>query len=351
MMQALRKMVPGPGLSLCEVPAPASPGPGEVVVEVEAAGICGTDVHIDDWSPGYAHMSAAMPVTLGHEFCGTLATLGAGTSALAEGSRVVVRPSVICGRCEACRAGETDECGQRRGLGIARDGAFAPFVAVPAANCVPVPDGLDPEIAALAEPMTVSAEAVDTAGVRLGSRVLVLGPGTIGQGVALFAEAAGAAEVVVAGQEDAMRLAGLREMGFPHVLDLAGQPLEEVLAPYLARGKFDVVIEATGVPAVVPQALDVLRKRGLLVVCGIHPRPAAVDLTRLVREHQQIRGSYRAPPAAWPRVLAYLAANSTRVRRMITHRLPLASAISGLNLARTKQASKVMVFPSREGRA
>ena len=98
-------------------------------------------------------------------------------------------------------------------------------------------------------------------------------------------------------------------------------------------------------PAVVQQALDVLRKRGILVIAGIHPRPASVNLTRLVREHQQIRGTYRAPIATWTRVIDFLAANADLVRHMITHKVPLARALEGFELARNKSASKVLILP------
>lgn len=344
-MQALQKATAEPGLGLREVPPPARPGPGEVILAVEAAGICGTDVHIAEWTPGYEAMAAAMPVTLGHEFAGTVVAAGPGVAAPRVGTLVAVRPSVVCGRCEACRHGDADNCRDRRGIGIARDGGFAPLVRVPAENCLPVPAGLDAEIAALTEPMTVSAEAVDTGEVRPGDRVLVLGPGSIGQGIALFAEAAGASEVVIAGHDDGPRLATLGELGFAGTVDGVGRTLAEALAPHLAAGKFDVVIEATGVPGVIQPCLDVLRKRGVLVVCGIHPRPAGIDLTRLVREHQQIRGSYRSPLATWSRVLAYLADHVERVRPMISHRVPLPDVLAGFDLARSKAASKVVVLP------
>jgi threonine 3-dehydrogenase len=219
------------------------------------------------------------------------------------------------------------------------------LVCVPAENCVPVPAGLDPAIAALTEPMTVSAEAVDTGEVQEGDRVLVLGPGTIGQGIALFAKAAGASEVVVAGHNDGPRLETLNRLGFDKTVDTAGRSLTEALAPYLEAGKFDVVIEATGVPGVVQPSLEVLRKRGILVICGIHPSPASVNLTQLVREHQQIRGSYRAPIATWSRVLSYLAEHTEQVQAMISHRVPLSEALTGLDLARSKSASKVVVLP------
>jgi threonine dehydrogenase-like Zn-dependent dehydrogenase len=342
-MKALQKTRPAFGLELRDLPSPGAPGPGEVVVAVGATGVCGTDVHIYEWTPGYEAMTKAMPVTLGHEFAGTVAAVGPGVAGIATRALVAVRPSIVCGRCAACLAGDDDGCTGRVGLGVTRNGGLQPLVTVPAANCVAVPSGIDVEIAALTEPMTVCAEAVDTGGVRAGDRVLVLGPGNIGQGVALFARAAGAAEVVIVGKDDAPRLGCLRDMGFTATVDVGGRTLEEALAPYLARGKFDVVIEATGVPAIVQQGLNALRKRGVLVVVGIHPTPVSVNLTRLVRDHQQIRGSYRAPLATWPRVLQFLAANAALARRMISHRLPLERAIEGLELSRTKAASKVLI--------
>jgi threonine 3-dehydrogenase len=148
---------------------------------------------------------------------------------------------------------------------------------------------------------------------------------------------------VIAGKNDAPRLESLRRMGFSETVDVGERTLEEALARYFAQGKFDVVVEATGVPPIVQQGLNVLRKRGVLVIVGIHPQPAAVNLTRLVREHQQIRGSYRAPLATWQRVLDFLTANAEVARQMITHRLPLDSAIEGLELSRTKGASKVII--------
>ena len=344
-MQALQKVHAAPGLEVREVPPPARPGPGEVLIRVDATGICGTDVHIAEWTPGYEFMAAAMPVTLGHEFAGTIVEVGPDVGEVEKGSLVTIRPSVVCGRCPACKAGDTDACTSRRGIGVMRNGGFAPLVCVPAGNCVPVPAGLDPAIAALTEPMTVSAEAVDTGEVQEGDRVLVLGPGTIGQGIALFARAAGASEVVVAGHNDGPRLATLNRLGFEKTVDMAGRTLADALAPYLEAGKFDVVIEATGVPAVVQPSLEVLRKRGVLVICGIHPKPASVNLTQLVREHQQIRGSYRAPIATWSRVVAYLAQHAEQVSEMISHRVPLSEALAGFDLARNKSASKVVVLP------
>lgn len=343
-MTALRKRHPGQGLSLEDTARPV-PGPGEVLIGVKFAGVCGTDLHIDEWTPSYHFMHAHLPVTIGHEFSGEVVALGEGVSGLPLGQLVTVRPSVVCGQCEACTAGRYDACVARRGIGVARDGAFARWVRVPARNCVPVPAGVDPVVAALAEPLTVSLESVRTGGVKPGDRVLVLGPGNIGQGIALFARAAGAAQVVVAGHDDAPRLAVLRQLGFADLLDFAETPMDQALAPYLAQGRFDVVIEATGAPAVIAPALAALKVHGVLVVTGIHPRPVPIDLTQLVRQHQQIRGSYRAPESAWPEVVAFMGTHQAELRAMITHRVPLSRAVEGFALARGKQATKVMVEP------
>jgi len=228
-MKALQKTQPVFGLELRDVPRPASPAPGEVIVEVLATGICGTDLHIYEWTAGYEVMTKAMPVTLGHEFSGTIAAVGAGVQSLRVGALVAIRPSVVCGRCPACLAGNSDACKNRKGIGVTRDGGLAKRVHVPAENCVLAPAGLDADIVALTEPMTVSAEAVATGEVRQGDRVLVLGPGNIGQGVALFAREVGAAQVVIVGKDDVLRLDVLRRMGFSETVDLGERTLPLVL--------------------------------------------------------------------------------------------------------------------------
>jgi len=344
-MLALRKSQAAHGLQLTHVNPPAAPGPGEVLLRVRAVGVCGTDLHIAEWTPSYHFMVPHLPVTVGHEFSGEVLACGPQVHGLAVGRLVTVRPSVVCGRCGACLAGEPDGCTTRRGIGVTRDGAFTEQVVVPARNCVPVPPGLPPAVAALAEPLSVSWEAVRTGGVGPGDRVLVLGPGNIGQGIALLARDAGARQVVVAGYQDRLRLAVLSRMGFTDLLDLADGPFENLLAPYLTEGPFDVVIEATGAGAVIGPALAALKVRGVLVVAGIHAQPVPIDLTALVRRHQQLRGSYRAPEAAWPEVVAALVRHQGVLQHMVTHTLPLAQALDGIALARDKQATKVVVLP------
>jgi threonine 3-dehydrogenase len=343
-MKSLRKVRPDHGLELHDAPQPV-PGAEEVLIQVQATGVCGTDLHIDHWTPSYHFMTASLPVTIGHEFSGEVIARGQAVQGLEIGQRVTVRPSVVCNVCTACTSGHPDECVTRQGIGVARDGAFADYVCVPARNCVPVPDTLDTRVAALAEPLSVSWEAVRTAGIQPGDRVLVFGPGNIGQGIALFAREAGASDVVVAGHGDAARLQILKKLGFEQLIDFADEPMETALARTTAGRPFDVVIEATGVAAVIQPALQALKPRGVLVIAGIHPRPVAVDLTALVRKHQQIRGSYRAPQAAWPQVVAFMESHHAMLQHMVTHTVPLSRAVEGFALAASKTATKVMVVP------
>jgi threonine dehydrogenase-like Zn-dependent dehydrogenase len=300
-MQSLRKLTPGPGLDLQDVALPPAPCAGEVLLKVRSAGVCGTDLHIDEWTASYHFLAAALPVTVGHEFSGVIAALGDGVTGLAAGQLVAVRPSVVCRQCEACLAGQPDACVMRRGIGVMRDGGFAPYTLVPARNCVPIPAGVDAEVAAMTEPLTVSHEAVRTGGVQAGDRVLVLGPGNIGQGIAIFARAAGARQVVVAGHGDTARFEVLKKMGFNDLIDVASTGMDAGLAPFLREGKFDVVIEATGAAAVIQPAMAALKIHGVLVITGIHAAPVPIDLTALVRQHSSCAALTARPKVPGPR--------------------------------------------------
>jgi threonine 3-dehydrogenase len=340
---ALRKVAEGKGLSFDDVPLPEV-APGDALIEVAATGICRSDLHIDLWIPSYHFIGPAVPVTLGHEFSGRVTSLGEGVTNLVVGQRVVVMPSVTCGICAHCRSGDVERCGTRNGIGMTRNGAFAKFVAAPARNCLPIPDGVDAKLAALTEPLTVSQQAVDQGEVGSGDRVLVLGPGSIGQGIAVLARQAGAAEVVVCGMDDASRLATVAALGFETRIDLANEG-DAARLDRLTGDGFDVVIEATGAAAAIDQGLARLRSGGLFVATGIHALPITVDVTRIVRNQLRLRGSYRAPLTTWNKVMAALAATPEAFAPMITHWLPLLDGLIAVAMAHRRQGSKILLLP------
>ena len=343
-MLALRKTQAGFGIEAVEVPAPPPPGPGEVTVRVEAVGICGSDVHAYEWTDGYGHMVPYLPVTMGHEFAGRVEATGPG-AAIALGTRVAVHPRIVRGDGSTAWPGDPRARGERLTLGLIADGGFAPLLNVPAGNALPLPEGVDTELGALVEPLAVATEAVLVGDVGLGDTVLVLGPGTIGQGLALMARAAGAGRVIIAGRGDDPRYAVLRQLGFADIVDVAEGPLGAQVLALTGGRPVDVVLEATGHPPSITDALPLLKREGVLVVAGIHAAPLSLPLTTFVRNRHQLRASHGSEPRSWERVIALLARDPEAFRPMITHRLPLSRGIEGFELARQRAASKVILKP------
>ena len=227
---------------------------------------------------------------------------------------------------------------------MTRDGGFARFVAVPEKNCIVLPKSLDPEIAVLAEPLTVCRQAVDHGGVKPSDRILVMGPGTIGQGIALMARLAGAREIVLCGRNDRPRLKTAKALGIDPAVDLAELGADEYLQDIAGEG-FDTVFEATGAGSTIRFGLDHLRPGGTLILCGIHEAPASFDVTRAVRREQTIRGSYRAPLSTWPKVIAALAAAPDMFAPMITLRMRLAEGLEAFAKAHARAKSKILLIP------
>lgn len=338
-MLALQKVRPGTGVEFTRIEQPDNVATGEVLIRVHSAGICGTDLHIAQWTPGYESMENAMPVTLGHEFSGTIERVGLDVPVEAMGTRVTARPSTTCGQCDPCLKDDEDNCTSRRGIGIGRNGAFTSYVCVPYSNCHKLPDSIDMDVAALTEPMTVCAEAVATAEVAADQTILVIGPGFIGQGIAILARSRGA-NVIVMGRDDRPRLDRLRAAGFEHLIDTSDVEMETALSEF---APFDAIIEAAGVPTLVAATMPFLKKRGIFTIVGIHPEPAEINLTSLVRMHQQIRGSYRAPIASWDGVISFLDGHQDLMRNLISHTLPLSNALDGFQAAQDHTASKVIL--------
>lgn len=342
-MLALRKIIPAPGIDLTYQAPPDIPEPGWIVVTVHAAGICGSDLHADVWDTSYDFMAASLPLTLGHEFAGIVDSVGPEVTGFSPGDRVVCAPTITCGTCPACRARDPQGCTARRIIGLHLNGGFAPLVAIPSTNARPLPRDLPLEVAALAEPLAVSVTAVNVAGVQPGHRVVVLGPGPIGLGIALVAQARGA-DVLLVGLNDTPRLDRAHAMGVDACADLSESDLSQAIASHLGPAP-DIVIEATGHPHSVIEALQVVRSGGVVTMAGIHAAALSLDLNMLVRGKKQLRGTHDSTNEAFAEAIARLAADPVRYAGMISHRLPLSQALQGFDLARSRAAQKVMLFP------
>ncbi len=178
-------------LALREVAKPV-PGAGEILVRVEACGICGTDRHLF-----HGEFPSSPPVTLGHEFAGTVEAVGPGVATFAPGMTVTGDPNIACGRCPECHRGRVNLCRNLQAIGIHRDGGFADYVVMPETQAHRLPDGLDPVHGAFAEPLACCIHGMDIAALRPGETVVVLGGGLIGLLVVQLARQAGAGRVVL----------------------------------------------------------------------------------------------------------------------------------------------------------
>ncbi len=329
-MLAVRIERPG-AVSLVRVEDPA-PAPDEVVVEVAACGVCGTDLHIVDGE----FPPAPYPIVPGHEAAGTVVRVGGAIDDIAPGTRVGIDPSLFCGACRFCRVGRGNLCDRWGAIGDTRDGAMAQSVSVPRRNVYPVPASMSFEAAALIEPVSCAVHALDRFPVTVGDEVLVCGAGTMGLIMAELIQASGAVRVALVDvNEGRLRRAG--EMGF--------QDVAESVAAVCADGsRFDRVVDATGVPAVLQEGIGAVRKGGSVLIFGVAPAGSliAVEPFRVYNEEITLVGSM-AVLGSYGRALDLVAHGMINAQALVTHRFPLEEFDAALAAARKGAGLKVQI--------
>ncbi|MDX3745364.1 zinc-dependent alcohol dehydrogenase [Streptomyces sp. AK08-02] len=278
-----------------EVPAPV-PAPGEVVVDVERVGVCGTDMEFFTGAMAYLHQGhSAYPMRLGHEWAGRVAAVGDGVDPGWIDRRVMGDTMLGCGTCRRCRRGSQHVCEKRQEVGIRgeRAGALAEQLAVPVSSLHVLPDSVDAVLGALVEPGGNALRAARAAELRPGDRALVLGPGTIGLLVAMFARAAGA-EVHLMGATD-NSLAFARELGFEHTW-------RQDTVPDLP---YDAVVDASNAVHLPDLALQLVEPAGHVVYIGLAGEPSRVDTRTLVLGDVTAVGVLSASPGLDATIRAY----------------------------------------------
>ncbi|SDO74533.1 2-desacetyl-2-hydroxyethyl bacteriochlorophyllide A dehydrogenase [Lutimaribacter pacificus] len=334
---------PGEPLEVRDVPAPIL-GANEVILKVEACGICGSDLHATEQGP----FLQAPGTILGHEFAGTV--VASSDAAVPEGLRATAVP-VNVGACVECRA--TGTCGKglgilcpnRRLTGLNRDlpGAYAEYVKVDSRQVVSLPAGVSFASGALVEPLAVGLHAVNLAALTPGARVLVIGAGFIGLSVLLFAKTLGASVVVVsersAGRRDAARAAGADDVIDP----LAESDLGAAFAAR-AGGAPDVIFECVGAPGVIQSCIDVAAPRGTVVVVGVCLKEDTILPARAVHKELRLQFAMGYSEADFGQVLGLLDRGEIAAEELITDRVSLSDlpdAFEGLRSPDTQ--IKVMI--------
>ena len=308
-----------------EVPTPEA-GPGDVLLQVHASAVCGSDIH------RFLRGHRTYPMILGHEAAGVIIAVGEGVVADLLGRRAALIPLVPCHACEQCLAGRFSACGTYSFVGSRRAGAFAELVAVPAANVMLVPDDLPFESAALIEPSTVARHMLDLGGFSRGSSAIVLGAGSIGLMLVQWLRVLGADPIIATDVADA-NLEVARALG----AHLALNPIRDAVGDEVRRltgAGVDLALEASGSPAALAQTIEVTRPRGAIVLGGNQPPDATLPMTfieSLMRRELRLTGCFMSYSGPWPGHewtdgLAAVMDGGLDMPAMISHRAPLSEA-------------------------
>jgi len=341
-MRALAKTRPEPGLELVQRPVPV-PGPGEVLLKMEAASICGTDLHLFQWD-AWASEIVTPPTILGHELAGRVVGTGMGVTRVAEGDLVGVESHIVDGTCSQCRRGDRHLCRNLKVIGAHVDGGFAEYVVIPQENAIES-NGLEPAVVALQEPMGNAVHAAFVEPIE-GRTVLVTGCGPIGLCSVGIARAAGAAMVIATDTEE-YRLELARGMGADLALDARDPGTVDRIVAATSGDGVEVVLEMSGAQAALDQALAAVTKGGRISLLGIFAEPVRVDLSDFViQKGLRIYGIYgRRIYDTWERTQALLRSGALDVTPIITHRLDLADWEQGFDLLASRHAGKVVLLP------
>jgi threonine dehydrogenase-like Zn-dependent dehydrogenase len=332
-----------------EVPDPI-PGPEDVLVEVSACGICGSD--LASWKSGASVTSGQV---MGHEIGGTVVTAPDG-SGLTVGDAVAVRPLLPCGTCKQCRSGEIQVCENTltRSIGYGIPGGFAPLVSVPGgradSSVIVLPAGTDPRHGALVEPLAVSMRGVRAAEVGPGDIVIVFGLGQIGLGSVLLAKLAGA-EVVVGVDPSPRRRAAAHELGAALVIDPGDLDVTAAVrtltgsGPYGLGAAADAAIEASGIPSAFTAAVKSLRPGGRLSLVAHSKEAFAVKSGRIVEKELTVRGSFGYKNEMLD-VVEHMAAGRIPMNLFVSHTMPLTSIPEAFGIQSDAATSlKVLMLP------
>ncbi len=307
-------------LEIADLPKP-SPLPDEVLIQVAACGICGSDVHGYDGSSG----RRIPPIVMGHEAAGRIAAVGKNVTGLAEGDRVTFDSTVYCGACRHCLRGNINLCDHRQVLGVScgdyrRAGAFAEFVVVPARIVHRLPDQLSFTEAAMLEAVAVALHSVAVTQMRSNDTALVIGAGMIGLLILQSLRATGCSQVFVADIDDS-RLQMARELGATSVLNSKTDLAAQVMKSTNGKG-VDAVLEAVGRTETITAAIDSVRKGGTVTLVGNISPQITLPLQKVVSRQIRLQGSC-ASSGEYPQAIELLASGAIKVKPLITAVAPL----------------------------
>ncbi|GAC1658567.1 MAG: L-threonine 3-dehydrogenase [Vulcanimicrobiaceae bacterium] len=346
-MPALRKLAPESGFVLRDVPVPPI-GPADVLIRVEMAGVCGTDQHIYNWDK-WAQKRLHPPLTIGHEFMGKVAAVGAAVRSVSIGERVSAEGHIACGMCVLCRTGEAHICERVKIIGVDCDGAFAQFIAMPEVNVWRLDPAIPAEFAAVFDPLGNAVHTVMAAGVSTKS-VAIMGVGSIGLMAIPVARAAGAASVFAIDVNPAKLELASRVGADETFLGTDDNLVDEILKRTNGDG-VDVLLEMSGSGAAIDKGLAMVRNGGRAALLGIPSDNVNINLAeRIIFKGLTVLGiNGRRMFETWYQTQALIKGGRVDLRPIITHVLPLREFDRAFSLMKSGEAAKIVLDLKNEG--
>ncbi|HOV71396.1 MAG TPA: L-threonine 3-dehydrogenase [Dysgonamonadaceae bacterium] len=338
-MKALVKLRPEKGIWMEDVPIP-SIGVNDVLIKIKKTAICGTDLHIykwDDWSK----KTIKTPLIIGHEYVGEIVDMGTGVENLKIGDRVTGEGHIACGHCRNCRRGKLHVCENSIGVGVNRDGAFAEYLSLPAANVVKLDPRISDEIAAIMDPFG-NATHTALAFPVLGEDVLITGAGLIGNMATAICRFAGARYIVVSDMSE-YRLNIAKKMGATITVDLSkGETIDQAVRDLKMRG-FDVGLEMSGAPAAFCDMINHMYNGSKIALLGILPNSTTVDWNTIIFKALTLKGIYgREMWETWYKMEQMLI-SGLDLTPVITHRFSIDDFQKGFDVMESGQCGKVIL--------
>lgn len=343
-MKAVVKYALGEGnVDLMEVPEP-SPGPDEVKIEVKAAGICGSDIHV---YRGDIKLLIKTPVIMGHEFDGIVSEVGPSVSRWKIGDRVTSETSVyVCGECIPCRTGDYNVCAEKRLIGYWFNGAFAKYCVVPSRLVHRLPDNVSFISGALSEPLACCVNGV-TEKTPISPRdvVVVAGPGTIGLLSLQLAKASGATVVLCGTQVDAKRLDLGQRLGADATVNTDMEDPWKVVSELTKGGGADVFIECSGSSEAVRMGFRLVRRGGRYTQIGLTGRPFELDFDTVAYKEITVVGSLGQRWTSWTRGLKLMEEGLVKTEPLVSEILPITEWKTGFTKMERKEGLKILLRP------
>jgi threonine 3-dehydrogenase len=338
-MRALVKTRPEPGLWMQEVSEPVC-GDNDVCIKILKTAICGTDLHIFNWDD-WSQETIKTPMVIGHEFIGTIESVGKEVRGFRIGDRVSGEGHITCGHCRNCRAGKRHLCRNTIGVGVNQNGCFAEYLVIPAGNAFRVPTDIDDEIGAILDPFGNAAHTALSFDL-VGEDVLITGAGPIGIMAAALARFVGARNVVITDVND-FRLELSAKLGHFRAVNAGKENLKAVQKELGMKEGFDVGLEMSGAPLAFQHMLDNMNHGGKIAMLGIFPEHLSLDSHQIIFKGLTIKGIYgREMYETWYKMVCVLQ-SGLEIRPVITHRISADDFLDGFQVMNTGCAGKVVM--------